>query len=529
MANYQLLKADIDEKVYENAQQKITGANLNSVLNKMVDSLGKGYQFGGLVFPADSFVAGDEKMVFVASSAGRYPSFGNYSIVDGEVALFIWEGAWKKQVVSYYKNDQVYGVRHFYNNSSPDLVRIGDSSLHRDLPVQSTMRRCVVNSTGDVLYYLGANDSSKKEDGSSADLTGTNTTNVMVEVAEHYRKCSLNAAGGYMDVEISLFPFEGAIFVPRYLVSAFEATVDRENDVLASVVNKTARYRGGNNNADWDGTYKSLLGVPASVLSLDAFRTKARKLGADWGCYDWNIHTDIFWLYAIEYATLNSQKAFNPDLDAAGFRQGGLGAGVSNFNNWNAYNGTYPFIPCGHTLSLGNKTGVVAFTLNAEQAVAYGSEHTEYVPSYRGIENPFGHIFKWTDGVLCKGDGTKQDFYVSRVRRQYASTLNDSYVKVGSGAGAAGYVKAIIGSLQSMAQEQRNYGDLLPSDVTGSSSTYFCDYHYEAHAADTIYGAYVGGYADDGTNVGFACVRTSRTPAATDAGIGSRLCWAKSN
>ena len=79
MANYQLLKADIDEKVYQNGHQEITGANLNSVLNKMVDSLGKGYQFGGLVFPADSFVAGDEKMVFVASSAGRYPSFGNYS------------------------------------------------------------------------------------------------------------------------------------------------------------------------------------------------------------------------------------------------------------------------------------------------------------------------------------------------------------------------------------------------------------------------------------------------------------------
>ena len=332
-----------------------------------------------------------------------------------------------------------------------------------------------------------------------------------------------------MDVEVSLFPFEGAIFVPRYLVSAFEATVDRENDVLASVVNKTARYRGGNNNADWDGTYKSLLGVPASSLSLTAFRDKARKLGADWGCYDWNVHTDIFWLYAIEYATLNSQKAFNPDLDAAGFRQGGLGAGVSNFSNWNAYNGTYPFIPCGHTLSLGNKTGVVAFTLNAEQAVAYGSEYTEYVPSYRGIENPFGHIWKWSDGVLCKGDGTKQDFYVSRVRGQYASTLNDSYVKVGSGAGANGYVKAIIGSVQSMAQEQRNYGDLLPSDVTGSASTYFCDYHYEAHTADTIYGAFVGGGASDGTFDGFACVYTSSAPADAIADFGSRLCWAKSN
>ena len=41
MANYQILKADIDEKIYENAQQKITGKNLNSVLNKMVDSLGR--------------------------------------------------------------------------------------------------------------------------------------------------------------------------------------------------------------------------------------------------------------------------------------------------------------------------------------------------------------------------------------------------------------------------------------------------------------------------------------------------------
>ena len=527
MANYQLLKADIDAKVYENAQQKITGANLNSVLNKMVDSLGKGYQFGGLVFPADSFVAGDEKMVFVASSAGRYPSFGNYSIVDGEVALFIWEGAWKKQVVSYYKNDQVYGVRHFYNNSSPDLVRIGDSSLHRDLPVQSTMRRCVVNSTGDVLYYLGANDSSKKEDGSSADLTGTNTTNVMVEVQEHYRKTSLNAAGGYMDTEISLFPFEGAIFVPRYLVSAFEATVDRENDILASVVNKTARYRGGNNNADWDGTYKSLLGVPASTLSLDAFRTKARKLGADWGCYDWNIHTDIFWLYAIEYATLSSQKTFNPDLDAAGFRQGGLGAGVSNFNNWNAYNEYYPFIPCGHTLYLGNKTGVVAFTLNAEQAEAYGSEHTEYVPSYRGIENPFGHIWKWTDGFLAKGTGEYQEVYISRNRAKYANTINDSYVDMGHSAADSGYVKYILASQQSLPQEKRVYGDLIPTDDSGSATTFYTDCYYTAHDLDTIYGALLGGSADNGATGGLACLRSGSSPAYAAAYRGSRLVWQK--
>ena len=48
MANYQILKADIDEKIYENAQQKITGENLNSILNEMVATLGAEYQFAGL-------------------------------------------------------------------------------------------------------------------------------------------------------------------------------------------------------------------------------------------------------------------------------------------------------------------------------------------------------------------------------------------------------------------------------------------------------------------------------------------------
>ena len=526
MANYQLLKADIDEKVYENAQQKITGANLNSVLNKMVDSLGKGFQFGGLVSPADSFTAGDEKMAFLASEAGRYPSFGNFSIVDGELALFIWDGTWKKQIVSYYRNDQVYGVRHYFNNGSPDLTRIGDASLHRDLPVQSGMRRCVVNSTGDVLYYLGANDSTKKEDGTTADLSGA-TGQVMVEVPAHYRKISLNAAQGYMDTEISMFPFDGAILVPRYLVSAYEATVDRENNLLSSVVNASARYRGGNNNADWDGTYRSLLGLPAIALSLGTFRQYGKNRGTGWGCYDWNMHTDIFWLFAIEYATLNSQKDFNPSLDTAGFHQGGLGSGVSTFLNWGTYNSNYPIIPCGFTNSLGNNTGVKTFTLNAEQAQAYGSEHSESVPSYRGIENPFGHIWKWTDGFLARGTGEYQEVYISRNRAKYADTINDSYVDMGHDTADNGYVKYILASQQSLPQEKRVYGDLIATNVSGSSSTFFCDYHSAAHADGPIYGALLGGSASNGSFVGLAYMISYFTPTYTSVNIGSRLCWSK--
>jgi hypothetical protein len=529
--NYANLDALIDAKVYENTEQEVTGEGLNQVLKSIASSLKKGYLFGGMVSPSDPFTTGDERMVFVAAESGRYPSFGNFTVHDGEVCLFMWDTQWTKKVISYNNPDQVYGVRHYYGNSSPDLTRIGAASLHQDLPVQSLMRRCVVNDSGVVLYYLGENDSTKKEDGTSADLSGA-VGQVMVEVPEHYRKTSLNAAQGYMDTEISLYPFDGAVRVPRYLISAYEASLDRENNVLSSVVNNTARYRGGNNTADWDGTYRSLLGMPATNISLTNFRTYAQNRGAKWGCNDWNMHMDIFWLFAIEYATLNSQKTFNPNLDAAGMHQGGLGAGVSNINStsWGNYNSYNPFVPCGTTNSLGNKTGVVTLEFTEAQAEAYGSSFSTSVPSYRGIENPFGHIWKWTDGFLAKGmgdDAGYQEVYISRDRSQYASALNDSYVDMGHDASANGYVKAILASNASLSQDLRKYGDLIGTDDSGSASTYFCDYHYTAHALNTIYGACVGGNADNGAGDGLAYVFSDYTPSATSAYIGSRLSFSE--
>ena len=524
--NFEQLQQTINADVYENTSQAITGTKLNEALTAIVNSLKKGYLFGGVVSPSDSFTAGDEKMVFLASEAGRYPDFGNFTVHDGEVCVFTWDNQWKKKIINYFNDDQVYGVRHYYGNSSPDLTRIGAASLHQDLPVQSLMRRCVVNDSGVVLYYLGENDSTKKEDGTSADLTGA-TGQVMVEVPEHYRKTSLNAGQGYMDTEISLYPFDGAVRIPRYLVSAFEAALDRENNVLSSVVNTTARFRGGNNTADWDGTYRSLLGLPATNISLTDFRTYAHNRGAKWSCYDWTINNDLFWLFAIEYATLNSQKAFNGSLDAAGMHQGGLGNGVSNFSNWSTYNSYNPIIPCGFTASLGNKTGVKDFVLTEAQAEAYGAEHTESVPSYRGVENPFGHIWKWCDGFLAKGlgdDAGYQEVYISRKRSQYASTLNDSYKDMGHDAAANGYVKTIL-AVTTDDQEIRKHGDLIGVDDSGSSSTYFCDYHYTAHALNTIYGAAVGGYAINGALGGFACVGSDYAPSVANAAIGSRLCW----
>ena len=528
MAKYANLIAAVEAAIKTNGTQAITGQVLQTQLKNMISKLGSAYQFGGLVQPTDAFsFDADAKIAFLACTQGRYPAFGNFSLRSGEVALFIYEGTWKKEIISYYANTQIYGIRHFFNNASPDLTRIGDADLHRDLPVQSLMRRCVVDDTGAVRYYLNADNSTKKEDGTAANLTGADGQ-VMVEIPAHYRKASLNIAGGYMDIEISIYPFEGAIRVPRYLVSAYEATLDREDNKLASVVNTSAKYRGGNNNADWDGTYRSLLGLPATSISLTDFRTYGRNRGTGWGCYDYNAHLAIYWLFAIEYATLNSQKAFNPDLDSAGYHQGGLGPGVTIFSNWNNYTSYYPIIPCGFTNSLGNKTGVKTFTLTPEQAAAYGSEHSESVPSYRGIENPFGHIWKWTDGFLGVGTGEYQEIYVCRDASKYASAVTSDYVHFSTHEAAAnGYCKAIVASDPNLQAEIRVFGDIFDRDDSGSDSTYFCDYHYHVNIEGTVYGLLVGGGATGGSDAGLACFNAALGPAVADAGIGSRLCWSK--
>ena len=96
MANYQLLKADIDEKVYENAQQKITGANLNAVLNAMVTALGAEYQFAGVATIATNPGTPDAKVFYIANGKGPYTNFGGLEVTEDDVVVLYWDSAWHK-------------------------------------------------------------------------------------------------------------------------------------------------------------------------------------------------------------------------------------------------------------------------------------------------------------------------------------------------------------------------------------------------------------------------------------------------
>ena len=96
MANYQLLKADIDAKVYENTHQEITGANLNAVLNAMVTTLGAGYQFAGVATTATNPGSPDAKVFYIANGKGSYTNFGGLEVTEDDVVVLYWDSSWHK-------------------------------------------------------------------------------------------------------------------------------------------------------------------------------------------------------------------------------------------------------------------------------------------------------------------------------------------------------------------------------------------------------------------------------------------------
>ena len=107
MANYQLLKADIDAKVYENAYREITGENLNSVLNEMVTTLGAEYQFAGVATIDTNPENPDAKVFYIANGKGTYTNFGGIEVTEDDVVILYWDSAWHKESTGIASNEKL--------------------------------------------------------------------------------------------------------------------------------------------------------------------------------------------------------------------------------------------------------------------------------------------------------------------------------------------------------------------------------------------------------------------------------------
>lgn len=134
----------------------------------------------------------------------------------------------------------------------------------------------------------------------------------MTEIPEHWYKFYQD--GTKFRMMLSAMPLPGYNHIDQFYISSFESGIDRGSSTLISsygVGSTNVNKRGGDNTSEWDGTYRSLLGCPVTYLTRDQFRQAARKRGSGWEMYTYGAHKTLFWLFAVEYATLNSQKPFN--------------------------------------------------------------------------------------------------------------------------------------------------------------------------------------------------------------------------
>lgn len=415
-----------------------------------------------------------------------------------------WTPAWED--IPDIEERYAYGVKWDMASSSPDGKRVGNMQLHRDLPVQSKMRRCVLNNDGGIVEY-------------DTDILNydENYFSVMTLIPEHW--CKLYINGTKFRMMLSEIPLPGYKHIEKFYISTLEARYDRGDLILFSaygVNSSSASYRGGDNTADWDSTYRSLLGRPVTNLTRDQFRQAARKRGSGWEMYTYNAHKTLFWLFAVEYATLDSQKPFNARKDANGFAQGGLGPGPTQMTDWSNFNNTNPLIPCGYTNEFGNGSGEKAYVVKN----ASGGTHTTLMANrYRGIENPFGHILKYTDGAniqVTTGDSGLSILWTTDDPSNFSDTSYTGYDKKGNICRTNGYAKKML-----LGED----GDIVPTEVGGSSSTYWCDYYYTNTSANRMQAVLVGGNAGSGSVAGLAYVAADYAPSVAARHLGSRLCF----
>lgn len=415
-----------------------------------------------------------------------------------------WTPAWED--IPDIEERYAYGVEWDMASSSPDGKRVGNMQLHRELPVQSGMRGVVLDNNGGVYYYH--EPTAWKMTFASKDYAS------MVEIPDHWYRIYIT--GTKFKMMLSSIPLPGYKHISKFYIGSSEAQMLRSLGLLMSDKTNSTDTRGGDNTAEWDGTYRSLLGRPVTNLTRDQFRQAARKRGSGWEMYTYNAHKTLFWLFAVEYATLDSQKPFNAQKDANGFAQGGLGPGPTQMTDWTNFNKINPLIPCGYTNEFGNGSGEKAYVVKNASG---GTHATLMANRYRGIENPFGHIWKYTDGAniqVTTGDAGLSILWTTDDPSNFSDTSYTGYNKKGNICRTNGYAKKML-----LGED----GDIVATEIGGSSSTYWCDYYYTYTSANRMQVVLVGGGADGGSYAGLAYGHAHNAPSAANRSVGSRLCF----
>lgn len=398
-----------------------------------------------------------------------------------------------------------YGVSWSETSSNPDCTRIGNMDMHRSLPIQSMMKPFAFQTQPlykDQFVPMKENFSEAMYGHVNNREAGqvTSTVNVMIKIPEFWYVDDYTPGTKTHNLKICPHAKPGWYHHKEAYVSAYEAF-----------------------NFDNKGRLVSMRSVVPTVnFNRTNGRTWARANGFDgeakWNLYTYEEHRAICHLFLVEYATRNSQKAVNTKLTPEGFRQGGLGSGCTTGTA--TINGaqTWSFIPTGSSDSLGSGSGEVTVTIQQTDSSGHNtSTITRKCNRYRGIENPFGHIWKHTDDIISKYEAPCRTWYKSVKPDQFATNKNNSYKPLCSVDNVNTGYKTEIKATPAC--------DFFSISVSGSSeTTYWCDYNWD-NTDTSEHCLLIGGNSDADGGAGLFNLDSNNGVGLSRAYIGSRLTY----
>ena len=275
--------------------------------------------------------------------------------------------------------------------------------------------------------------------------------------------------------------YDTVVFIPEYYFRIVNDTTNKKRyyyiaDKAKSGFSKhpgSGKYVGRYNTIS--GHYSKTGAAPLVNLTRASARSGARGKGSKWSEYDFASWCAVWLLYLVEFSDWDSQSK--------------IGRGYVDSNS--------SAINSGGTDSMTYHTGRASGT-DGKTAV-----------QYRHIENPWGNIFEWIDGVNFSA-GT---VYVCTTPENYADDTSTNYTNVGTKVQSDGYIKA-LGMSSNMPWA------FFPSEVGGSETTYIPDYanYYSGWRV-----LLVGGGWSSGGNAGLFYFGAGSSSSGSSSYVGARL------
>lgn len=283
--------------------------------------------------------------------------------------------------------------------------------------------------------------------------------NVFIKIPKFYSKITKNSDGTYKH-QLSGTKHEG-----------FDTLFKVGNNEIDYVM--VGKYEGsGSSERVYSKSGRKLL----VEISMDDFRNGCKANGAGYQQYDFLIDLIIKELWLVEMKTTDCQSIM---------------CGYTNDHHASTFSGDTDDVPTASGSPVSNIDG-------------------NHACKYRGIENPWGNIYKRCDGISF---GDSSVYICTEPNAYQAGKITEPYVLYGTRASSDGYAKTV---------EPLKEGSLIQyvTTVNTAQGAYYCDF---AGIDGSI--LLSGGSFSSRTSAGLWCWNSGNPASHSSISTGGRLCY----